>query len=163
MRFRITTIIFTVLLLLACNSGSNCYESSETLMVTTFIGNKSTKIGPLVIKGYGKNSVGDTLYNNKDSALTKRMSLPLSLSSDSTGFVVTFDNLSSTFWVRHSMDIKLISQSCGFAPYYLLNATRHIGLIDSLRISQPIVDPKSIENFANNGQNITIYLHLTGK
>ncbi len=161
MRFRITTIFFTTLLLLSCNSGTNCYESNETLMVTTFIGNQSTKIGPLVITGYGKNAVGDTLFNLKDSALLKRVTLPLSLTSDSTGFIAFFNNKSTIFWVRHSMDIKFISQSCGFAPYYLINATKYLGLIDSLRVSQPIVDPKSTETFSTNGQNITIYLHLT--
>jgi hypothetical protein len=161
MRLRITLIIFTIMLLISCNNGSHCYESTDTLMVTTFTGNKSKKIGPMIVRGFGKNSVGDTLFNNKDSALTKRIALPLSLTADSTGFVVYFNSKSSTFWVRHKMNIQLISQSCGFAPYYQLSATRHLGLIDSLKIFNPNVDPKSIETYSTNGQNITIYLHLT--
>ncbi len=161
MRFRITTIIFTVLLLLSCNSGSNCYESSDTVMVTNFIGSKSVKIGPLVVTGFGRNAVGDTLYSSLDSALTKRMALPLSLTADSTGFVAHFNNKSSIFWVRHTMNIQLISQNCGFAPNYILNATKHNGLIDSLKVFNSAVGPKSIETYATNGQNITIYLHLT--
>jgi len=161
MRLRISLIIFAVMLLISCNSGSRCYESTDTLMVTTLIGSKSLKIGPVIIRGYGKNIAGDTLYNNKDSALVKRIALPLTLNSDSTGFVVYFNNIASTFWVRHTMNIQLISQSCGFAPYYELNATKGTGLIDSLRINNPAVSPKSVETFATNGQNITVYLHLT--
>lgn len=161
MRFRITSIIFSVLLLLSCNSGSNCYESSDTVMVTTFISSKSGKIGPMVVTGYGRNAVGDTLYASKDSALAIRMALPLSVSADSTGFVAYFANKSSIFWIRHSMNIQLISQNCGFAPYYTLNATKHNGLIDSLKVFNPAVTPKSIETYATNGQNITIYLHLS--
>jgi hypothetical protein len=130
-------------------------------MVTTLIGSKSHKIGPVIIRGYGKNVAGDTLYINKDSALVKRMALPLTLNSDSTGFVVYFNNIASTFWVRHTMNIQLISQSCGFAPYYELNATKRTGLIDSLRINNAAVGPKSVETYAINGQNITVYLHLT--
>lgn len=161
MRVRISLIILAVMLFISCNSGSRCYESTDTLMVTTLTGTKSHKIGPVIIRGYGKNAVGDTLYNNKDSALVKRVSLPLKLDTDSTGFVVYFNSKINTFWVRHTMNIQLISQSCGFAPYYQLNATKHTGLIDSLRINNPTVDPKSVETYATNGQNITVYLHLT--
>jgi hypothetical protein len=161
MRLRITLIIFSVMLLISCNNGSRCYESTDTLMVTTFTGNNSRKIGPMIIRGFGKNAVGDTLFNNKDSALTKRIALPLSLTSDSTGFVVYVNSKSSTFWVRHSMNIQLISQSCGFAPYYQLSGSRRLGLIDSLKIFNPNVEPKSIETYSTNGQNITVYLHLT--
>lgn len=161
MRLRISLIIFTVMLLLSCNSGSRCYESTDTLMITTLTGIKLQKIGPVIIRGYGKNAAGDTLYRSLDSALVKRVALPLRLNADSTGFVVYFNNKVCTFWVRHTMIIQLISQSCGFAPYYQLNATKHIGLVDSLIINNPAVDPKSIETYATNGQNITVYLHLS--
>ncbi len=161
MRILTVGFICVVMLLIACNGGSHCYESTDTLMVTTFTGNNAKKIGPILVLGYGKKAVGDTLYSNPDSALTKRTALPLSLTADSTGFVVTANGRSSTFWVRHTMNIQLISQSCGFAPYYKLEATKHSIFIDSLHVFAPVVDPKSIESFAANGQNITIYLHLT--
>ena len=59
------------------------------------------------------------------------------------------------------MNIKLISQSCGFAPYYQLIATKHSSLIDSVKVSDPSVDPQSAIRYATNGQNVTIYLHLS--
>ena len=161
MRLRISLIIFAVMLLLSCNSGSRCYESTDTLMVTTLTGIKLQKIGPVIIRGYGKNAAGDTLYRSLDSAQVKKIALPLRLNADSTGFVLYFNKKVSVFWVRHTMNIQLISQSCGFAPYYQLNATKHIGLVDSLKINNPAVDPKSIETYATNGQNITVYLHLS--
>jgi hypothetical protein len=131
-------------------------------MITSFTGDNAKKIGPLVIRGYNRNSVGDTLYSNPDSAQVKRVGLPLSLTADSTGFVVSFNNITGTFWVKHSMNFQLISQSCGFAPYYKLIATKHSTQIDSLRVFNPTVDPKSIETYSTNGQNVTIFLHLTG-
>lgn len=163
MRVQLIGIFIAVVLLHSCNNNSHCYESTDTLMVTTFAGSKSEKIGSVIVRGYGKNSVGDTLFNNKDSALTKKIGLPLSLTEDSTGFVVYVNNKPSIFWVRHSMDLKLISEVCGFAPYYKLNATRCSALIDSARVQDPEINPKSIETYNTNGQNITIYLHLSVK
>ena len=92
MRVRILLIIFAVMLLISCNSGSRCYESTDTLMVTALTGIKLQKIGPIVIRGYGKTAKGDTLYIDKDSALVKKIALPLKLDSDSTGFVLYFNN-----------------------------------------------------------------------
>ena len=163
MRVRLLGIFAALLLLHSCNNNPHCYESVDTLMVTTFTGSTSKKIGSIIVRGYGKNEVGDTLFNNKDSALTKKIGLPLSLTADSTGFVVYVNNLPSIFWVRHSMNVQLISESCGFAPYYNLNATRSSALIDSATVQDPVVDPKSIETYSTNGQNITIYLRLSAK
>lgn len=160
MHIRFTWIILAGILLVACNSGSNCYESSETLLITTFSDSHSNKIGPLLVKGYGRNGAGDTLFFSKDSALTKRAGLPLSLLTDSTGFSVTANGKSGILWLRHSMNFQLISQSCGFAPYYTLKAARYSALVDSLRLYNGTVDPKSAENYATNGQNIQVYLHL---
>ena len=160
MRFRITWIIFAVMLLTSCNNGSRCYESSDSLMVTSFTGNDSIKIDSILVRGYNRNSVGDTLGLSKDSALIQKIGLPLSLTIDSTGFDVYANGQTSTFWVQHTMNIQLISQSCGFAPFYKLKATRHSTLIDSVKVSDPNVDPQSVERHATNGQNITIYLHL---
>lgn len=163
MRVQFIVIFFAVVLLHSCSNSSHCYESTDTLMMATFAGSKSEKIGPIVVRGYGKNSVGDTLFSNKDSALTKRIGLPLSLSEDSSGFVVYLNNSQSIFWIRHTMDLKLISEVCGFAPYYLVNATRCSSLIDSVTVQNPSIDPKSLEIYNTNGQNITIYLHLSLK
>lgn len=162
MRDQFKWIIFVTILLISCNNGSHCYESTDTLMVTTFAGSNSEKIGSIIVRGYGRNAVGDTLYSDKDSSLTKKIGLPLSLSSDSTGFVLVINNLPSIFWVRHTMNVQLISQSCGFAPFYSLNAVKYSSLIDSVKFYDPNVNPKSIESYSIDGQNITIYLRLSG-
>ena len=161
MLFRLTFLIFAVLLLFSCNNSSHCYESSETLLVTTFTGGGILKIDSILVRAAMKTGMGDTLKFSKDSALTVSAGLPLSLSADSTGFVVFANGRSSSFWLKHTMNIKLISQSCGFAPYYELVATRHSSLIDSVKISDLSVDPQSVIRYATNGQNVTIYLHLT--
>ncbi len=161
MRFRFTSVIFTVMLLFSCNNGSHCYESAETLMITIFSGSTSVNIQSILVTGYQRNAVGDTLEYSKTPALTSKVGLPLSLTADSTGFNVYANGKSGTFWLKHTMIIKLISQPCGFAPYYQLIASRHSSLIDSIKISDLHVDPKSVEIYETNGQNIKIYLHLT--
>ena len=160
MRFRLTSLLFALMLLHSCDNASHCYESTDTLMVTSFNGN-TIKIDSILVKGYRRNAVGDTLVFDKDTALIKKVGLPLSLSSDSTGFVVYANGRTSTFWLKHTMNLQLISQSCGFAPVYKLIATRHTPMIDSVKVFDPNVDTKSAERYATNGQNITIYLHLT--
>jgi hypothetical protein len=161
MLFRSIFILFAFLLLLSCNKGSNCYESSETLMVSAFTGNKSIPINSFLVRGYKQIGLGDTLASSTTSSPTIKAALPLALSSDSTGFVVFVNGRSGIFWIRHTMDLRLISQSCGFAPYYKLTALKYSSLIDSIKVSDLNVDPKSVDNYETNGQNITVYLHLS--
>ncbi|MCX6219416.1 MAG: DUF6452 family protein [Bacteroidia bacterium] len=161
MRFRFLILLLAVMLLHSCNNGSHCYESSETLLITTFTANGTIKIDSIMVRGYNRLAKGDTLVFNKDSAIVKKVGLPLSVSADTTGFVVYANGKASSFWVKHTMNFQLISQSCGFAPNYELIALRHSSLIDSIRILDPVVGPKSAEKYATNGQNITVYLHLT--
>ncbi len=161
MRFRFLILLLAVMLLLSCNNGSHCYESSETLMVTTFTANGTLKIDSIMVRGYNRLAKGDTLVFNKIAATAVRVGLPLSVSADTTGFVVFANGKASSFWVKHTMNFQLISQSCGFAPNYGLTAIRRSSLIDSIKIFDPVVDPKSAEKYATNGQNITVYLHLT--
>ena len=149
------------MLLPSCNNGSHCYESSETLLITTFTANGTIKIDSIMVRGYNRLAKGDTLVFNKDAAPAKKVGLPLSVSTDTTGFVVYVNGRAGSFWVKHTMNFQLISQSCGFAPNYGLTAIRRSSLIDSIKIFDPAVDPKSAEKYATNGQNITVYLHLT--
>ena len=99
MLFRLTFLIFAVLLLISCNNSSHCYESSETLLVTTFTGGGILTIDSILVRGAMKTGIGDTLKFSKDSALTVSAGLPLSLSADSTGFVVFANGKSSSFWL----------------------------------------------------------------
>jgi hypothetical protein len=161
MLFRFTIFLFAVVLLLSCNNGSNCYESADTLMVTVFSGNKSTKIDSILVRGFRQTGTGDTLGYSTVSDTAKKVGLPLDLAADSTGFVVYANGKAGAFWVKHTMEFRLISQSCGFAPYYKLTASKQSPLIDSIRVFDSNVDPKSVENYETNGQNIKVYLHLT--
>jgi len=161
MLFRFTFLLFAFLLLLSCNNGSHCYESSDTLMITTFAGNDANPINSFLVRGFKQNGVGDTLDYSTESSPTKKVGLPLTLTGDSTGFVVLVNGRSGIIWLKHNMEFRLISQSCGFAPYYQLTTIKYSPLIDSIKVSDLNVDPKSVENYETNGQNITVYLHLS--
>jgi hypothetical protein len=130
-------------------------------MVASFTVNKTVNIDSILVKGYNRNATGDTLLFNKVPTLVKTVGLPLSLTADSTGFVVFANGKSATLWIKHTMNLQLISQSCGFAPNYVLTATRHSSLIDSIKVSDQMIGPKTVEKYATLGQNITVYLHLT--
>jgi hypothetical protein len=163
MGFRLTVLLFVVLLIFSCNNGSQCFDATDSYLVTTFTGSKEIKIDSIIVKGMNRNAAGDTLYRDKVSALTKLIALPLSLSVDSTGFVLFTNGKSHSLWVRHTMIMQLVSENCGYSPYYKLTGGSHSSLIDSVRITDPVVDPKSLERHAKIGQNIKVYLNLSVK
>ena len=156
---RICLFVFSIfLLLVSCSDGDKCYESVDTFMVSSFAINGFKPINTLVIKGVDRKDVGDTLANDLESTLTKRYSLPLSLSADSTGFVLTANGIRDTLYIRHTMIISFISENCGFAPNYLISGFRFTKGIDSVKISDIKVNQKSIEKKTND-QNISIYFN----
>ena len=152
-QFITSLLIFAMV---SCNDGNRCYESVDTLMVTSFSVNGFKTINALIINGVNRNDVGDTLVNDTLSTLTKKYTLPLSLSADSTGFVVKANGIKDTLYIKHTMIISFISENCGFAPDYVISGFRYTAGIDSVKISDPKVNPKSIEKKTND-QNISIY------
>jgi hypothetical protein len=156
MRYFLIVISLLVFVFGSCGDGDRCYESVDTLMVTSFSVNGFKPINTLLINGVDRNDVGDTLVNDSGSATTKTYALPLSLSADSTGLVIKVNGTKDTLYVRHTMIITFISPNCGFAPNYVISGFRYTKGIDSVIISDPKVNPKSIEK-ATNDQNIIIY------
>ena len=156
MRFYLFIISLSLITLVSCSDGNGCYDSVDTFMVTSFSVNDSLQIKSLVIKGIDRNAVGDTLVNDRDSTLTKRYPLPLSLSADSTGFVLEVNGKKDTLYIRHSMIMMFISENCGFAPNYIVSGIRHTAGIDSVKIKDTKVNPQSKEKNTND-QNISIY------
>lgn len=158
MRFCLVIFSLLIFALVSCNEGDRCYEPVDTLMVTAFSVNEFKPINTLIIYGVDRFDVGDTLVHDTLSTLTKRYTLPLSLTADSTGFVVKANGLKDTIYIRHSMIISFISENCGFAPDYIISGFRYTAGIDSVKITDPKVNPKSIEKKTND-QNISIYFN----
>ena len=160
MRYYQIVISLLVILLGSCNDGNRCYDSVDTLMVTSISINGFKNANTVIIKGINRNDVGDTLVNDASSSLTKRYPLPLSLTADSTGFVLNVNGISDTLYLRHKMIIKLISEFCGFAPNYVLSGSRFTAGIDSVKITDSKVNPQSIAKTTND-QNISIYFNAS--
>ena len=158
MRYFQILIPFFLFLFTSCNDGNRCYESVDTLMMGSFSINATKTINSLTIKGINRNLVGDTLVSDVTAALTMKATLPLSLNADSTGFVIIANGKKDTLFVRHTMIIKLISENCGFAPNYSLTGFRFTAGIDSVKITDKVVNTKSIEKTTND-QNIRIYFN----
>ena len=160
MRYYLIVISLLVIVLGSCNDGNRCYDSVDTFMVTSISVNGFKNIDTLIIKGVDRNDVGDTLVNDLSASLTKRYPLPLSLSADSTGFVVNVNGVIDTLYIRHTMIIKLISEFCGFAPNYVLSGSSFTSGIDSVKITDAKVNPQSIAKTTND-QNIRIYFNAS--
>jgi hypothetical protein len=125
-------------------------------MVTSLSVNGFKPINSLVIRGVNRNDAGDILANDPIPSLIKQNALPLSLSADSTGFVINVNQIIDTLYIRHTMILNFISENCGFAPNYIISGFRHTKGIDSVKITDSKVNPKSIEKETND-QNISIY------
>ena len=158
MRYFLIVISLLTFLLGSCGNGNRCYDSVDTLMVSSFSINGFKNIDTLLIMGVNRNDIGDTIVNDQSATLTKRYTLPLSLSADSTGFVLKVNGISDTLYVRHTMIIKFVSEFCGFAPIYVLSGFRHTSGIDSVRITDQKVNTQSSAK-ATNDQNINIYFN----
>jgi hypothetical protein len=158
MRFYLIVLTLLVFVAGSCSDGNRCYEPVDTLMITSFSVNGFKPINALTINGVDRNDVGDTLVNDNQSAVTKRYPLPLSFSGDSTGLAIKANGFRDTLYIRHAMTLILISENCGFAPNYVINGFSFTKGIDSVKISDAKVNPKSIEKKAND-QNIRIYFN----
>jgi hypothetical protein len=160
MRFYLFIFYLFIFALVSCNNGDRCYDSVDTLMVTSVSVNGFKPINALIINGVDRKDVGDTLVNDTLSTLTKRYMLPLSLSSDSTGFVLKVNGTKDTLYIRHTMIIGFVSEFCGLAPNYIISGFRYTKGIDSVKIFDSKVNPQSIEKNAKD-QNISIYFNFT--
>ncbi len=156
MRYFLIVISLLVSLFTSCSDGDGCYESVDTLLVASFSVNEFKPVNTLVVNGIDRTDVGDTLVSDNASAVSKRYPLPLSLTSDSTGLVIKLNGSKDTLYIRHTMAINFISENCGFAPNYVIKGFRYTKGIDSVKITDATVNPKSIEKKTND-QNITIY------
>lgn len=153
-------LILTVFLLVAasCSDEERCYESTSTLMIARFVDSRSLSMDSLIVWGLGKEE--DTIVYDPVSSVDKRYPLPLSLSSDTTGFVLFVNGKADTVFIPHSMQMRLVTEACGFAPYYELDSAVFSSGIDSVGLSDSDVNPISI-NKDEGQENIIIYFDLT--
>jgi len=158
MKYLLTLLTACLLILTGCDEQNRCYESVNTQIVITLKSSDFSIYHGLIIHGVDRNATGDTLVNDTLSSQSKRFTLPLSVSADSTGFVLTIANVKDTLYFHHQMSMQFISESCGFAPKYTIDGTSYHTGIDSVRILDPVVNTKSIEKNTND-QNVIIYFN----
>ncbi len=156
MRYYLIVISLLAIVLGSCTNGNRCYDSVDTLMVSSFSINGFKSIDSLIVTGVNRTDTGDTLVNDRTATLTKRYPLPLSLFADSTGFILNANGVKDTLYIRHKMIITFVSEFCGFAPNYVISGLRHTAGIDSVKITDRRVNTLSTAK-ATNDQNISIY------
>jgi len=141
-----------------CDEENGCYDSVNTLMVVSLKSSDFSNYNDLVIHGVDRQALGDTILSDTLSAQSKRFPLPLSLSENSTGFVFLIGTTRDTIFFNHTMSMKFISETCGFAPEYNIIRSSFSQGIDSVVISDKVINSKSIQKNIND-QNIIIYFN----
>lgn len=140
----------------SCDDEERCYESTDTYMMTRFVESNGMSIDSLLIWGVDKDDLGwvrDTLVQ-----FEKYYPLPLSLNHDTTAFVLFANGKADTLTLIHRMQMQLVSEECGFAPYYQLSDIEFTERIDSVGLSDAAVNPESIEK-SEDDENITVYFN----
>lgn len=160
MKFCPATIVILLFILFGCNDQNRCYVSVDTRIIASFKASDFRVYDTLFVQGAGRTGTGDTLVFDTLSSQSKRYPLPLSLSNDSTGFVIQVGSRKDTVYIYHTMAMKFISEYCGFAPEYQLKSFMFSAGIDSVKISDPVVNTNSINKNVND-QNITIYFNFS--
>ena len=158
MKHWLVIITLCLFLFIKCDEENGCYDSVNTLMVVSLKSSDFSVYNDLVIHGIGRQALGDTILADTLSSQNKRFALPLSLSEDSTGFVFLIGNTRDTVFFNHTFSMKFISETCGFAPEYDIISTSFSPGIDSVVISDRVVNSKSIQKNIND-QNIIIYFN----
>lgn len=158
MKYWKATIVALLFILFGCNEAKVCYESVNSVMITSYKASDFRIFDTLVIHGVGRIATGDTLVNDTLSSQSKHFPLPLSLADDSTGFVILNGSIRDTVYINHSMNMQFISEDCGFAPEYHIKGSSFTAGIDSVQVSDAIVNTKSLAKNIND-QNITIYFN----
>lgn len=160
MKFCPAQIVILLFIFWGCNDQKGCYESVDTRMIASFKVSDFRVYDTLFVQGVGRTGTGDTLVYDTQASQSKRYPLPLSLSEDSTGFVIRAGSRRDTVYILHSMTMKFISEYCGFAPAYKLKGSSFSKGIDSVNISDAVVNTHSIDKNVND-QNITIYFNFS--
>ena len=158
MKHWLAIITLCLFLFIRCDEENGCYDSVNTLMVVSLKSSNFSVYNDLVIHGFDRQALGDTILADTLSSQSKRFPLPLSLSEDSTGFVILIGTTRDTVFFNHTISMKFISETCGFAPEYNIIRSSFSSGIDSVIISDEIVNTKSIQKNIND-QNIIIYFN----
>jgi hypothetical protein len=158
LKYLLSLLIASVFFLSGCDEQNRCYDSVDTQVVVTLRSSDFSIYHNLIVHGINRNASGDTLVNDTLSSQSKRFSLPLSLSADSTGFVFKIGDVKDTIYFHHQITMQFISESCGFAPRYTIDGSSYNKGIDSVRISDPVVNTKSIQKSPND-QNVIVYFN----
>ncbi len=147
-------LLLLTLLLQACVSNSNCYESKEVLVYCGFYSSETGKAGSIEkvsVRGLGSDSL---IYDNKTLS---KLALPLRSDAQESVFIIEVEQSSTLFRdslrLSHSNNEWFISMECGCLVLHTLLDARPCGasFIDSVRI----VDPE-IKNAVT--EHVKIYL-----
>jgi len=130
-----------------CLSNQNAAQAG--LYSSYHSGDVDTMLNDLYILGIGRED--SLLY---DSAHVSELFLPLSMHSDTTGFIVRVRTLTDTLWFSYTRDLSYVSGECGMAVEMNIDTVWHTDrFLDSVAIIQPLI------RYNENVENIKIYIY----
>ena len=141
------------LLFFSCESEESCEQSTVSVLNAGFYSipdsiPESTTVDNFTIYGIGRE---DSLIYDQASSVGS-FDLPLSPSSDTTGFVFTLGTETDTIIFLYSREFHLLSMECGFTTYYYIERIDNtLNAIDSISVVNEKVT-------TGDDENIQIYL-----
>lgn len=147
----ITALFF--LFFSSCESEDSCEEDVISYLDAGFYTMNDTVPEPISVDDFSAYGIGrqDSMIYDGANSLSG-IELPLSPSSDTTGFVFTTGAVADTINFISSRDLRLISMECGFTTHFNLKDISHTSnKIDSIAINKKTVT-------TGDEENIQIYL-----
>ncbi len=145
--------IFIIVVLISCNNDDFCLSNQQSVQALFYSSetNEDSTVSDVTILPLSTNQ-GDTVYNAEEIS---ESFLPLSMMSDTTGYVIQILNQKDTIRFVHSKELDFISEECGFIFKFELDTIlfTNISFIDSVSIEYPSIE------YNESATNVKIYLY----
>ncbi len=155
MRLRIVflgVVLPAFIWLVACQRDEACLSNQNAVQAGFYSAwsttDKDSTLSDVSVYGLG---VADSVYSVESLS---DLFLPLSFSSDTTGFVIGVKTLRDTLWMVHRKELDFISGNCGYVFSFELDTILHTGaFIDSVAIDYSSV------RYGESAENIKLYIY----
>lgn len=140
--------LFIAGVIISCNEEEVCDQKVRSMLYATFKKVKDgeeidTTLNNLSLRGLGMDSL---IYNNVNNL--NQIELSLNPEDHTSTFIITLDSIYDTIHLFYQHELIFVSYPCGFTTYYTIDSAKYTtNKIDSLILTNPIIDPESEETY----------------
>lgn len=152
-RIKIVLVACFFILFISCESEDTCEQTVISTLKAGFYSIQDSIPEAISVDNFTAYGIGrsDSLIYDGENSVSS-FELPLSPSSDTTGFIFTLDTEIDTIIFIYNREFHLLSMECGFTTYFEIDGIEYtLNAIDSVSI---------IKKTATTGddENIQIYI-----